>query len=749
MTRIIQDSDDEFDDALEQSPAQSRHRDASQQPSNKISVPRKLGTGSTAESLKRTFEAAHRAHFQSKTIQSIPTAPHEQYEDELSMSQSESKSKRRKTMIEMSPHKSPGIESQGRRSLKTYGRSKSLFSSPYLGVEREGLQPPKDNTTDSIWDLEETIGMQYVEREPMALFPEGSSTIPDATATQQQLMEEVMAPAFRGLEPGSGIDLPHLEPEKSSVPWSEFLKSPGTNELETVHSNLQCQPFSHIDAASQQHIASGPSDPIFVTCKGSPHVQSPDLSQDSRCTPLPNEHRSKDTEKLPKSNSLVNEHISSAEQGMLVRPKEHEQQNEIVLATSGEERKQQSYPTSESDDCLAGGQLSQEQYKPRPSRSRSWKVLEQTSIDYSVKPEKASRKKSKRSKTTGWMEAIDVTMTPRRVRQICEMGFTPSTAQRALKESNGDVSRTVEWLVTNGSMEDTDELGSPRSSRLRAKAKKSSLTLDKPTEGLEPSLGKERSSPQKINRRVSFSIRNEADAILIGASRNVPVENLIAPEHVELAENKHPQAGIHSPKGKETMLQEAEKIRDVSPQVPEAHAINSVLSRKPKRRKTTLDQPESVLEEYQDVALEPVKEKKRGRGRPRKEPNPSISAVAEPEDQSIVNVDSMAPADSVNSGQGIDNALQKMGLNVSPIVDLAKDRNADQYPQGGAGAIEPPTSTPPSKTMPVPVETTQTPEKQTKPANPAHSPLSKGKVPYRVGLSKRARIAPLLKIVKK
>ncbi|KAK3081459.1 hypothetical protein LTS18_006508 [Coniosporium uncinatum] len=31
----------------------------------------------------------------------------------------------------------------------------------------------------------------------------------------------------------------------------------------------------------------------------------------------------------------------------------------------------------------------------------------------------------------------------------------------------------------------------------------------------------------------------------------------------------------------------------------------------------------------------------------------------------------------------------------------------------------------------------------------SHSPLSKGKVPYRVGLSRRARIAPLLRVVKK
>jgi hypothetical protein len=53
----------------------------------------------------------------------------------------------------------------------------------------------------------------------------------------------------------------------------------------------------------------------------------------------------------------------------------------------------------------------------------------------------------------------------------------------------------------------------------------------------------------------------------------------------------------------------------------------------------------------------------------------------------------------------------------------------------------PPQSTPPPK----PTKGLQTP---TKPSTP-HSPLHSGKVPYRVGLSKRNRIAPLLKIIRK
>ncbi|OBT73639.1 hypothetical protein VF21_07355 [Pseudogymnoascus sp. 05NY08] len=67
----------------------------------------------------------------------------------------------------------------------------------------------------------------------------------------------------------------------------------------------------------------------------------------------------------------------------------------------------------------------------------------------------------------------------------------------------------------------------------------------------------------------------------------------------------------------------------------------------------------------------------------------------------------------------------------------APSRNGPTKPNTPA----PPQSTPPPK----PTEELQTPSK---PCTP-HSPLQSGKVPYRVGLSKRNRIAPLLKIIRK
>lgn len=55
----------------------------------------------------------------------------------------------------------------------------------------------------------------------------------------------------------------------------------------------------------------------------------------------------------------------------------------------------------------------------------------------------------------------------------------------------------------------------------------------------------------------------------------------------------------------------------------------------------------------------------------------------------------------------------------------------------------------PPKTSNNTAELVETPKKELKKGSDQHSPLQSGKVPYRVGLSKRTRIAPLLKMIRK
>jgi hypothetical protein len=93
-------------------------------------------------------------------------------------------------------------------------------------------------TVKSILELEGTIRQNYALHEPMAMFPELSSTIPNNTLTQQRLFDEVTAPGFLGidLQPDLSPALPPYELRKSSIPWSDFLKSTSVSFHGVLHS---------------------------------------------------------------------------------------------------------------------------------------------------------------------------------------------------------------------------------------------------------------------------------------------------------------------------------------------------------------------------------------------------------------------------------------------------------------------------------------------------------------------------------
>ena len=82
-----------------------------------------------------------------------------------------------------------------------------------------------ETTTGAEWVLDGTTREAYAQHEPNILFPAPSSTIPNATFTQQRMMEALHAPALLG----SDVDIEGIPFEPvASIPWSEYLKSPTT-----------------------------------------------------------------------------------------------------------------------------------------------------------------------------------------------------------------------------------------------------------------------------------------------------------------------------------------------------------------------------------------------------------------------------------------------------------------------------------------------------------------------------------------
>ncbi|KAL3455876.1 hypothetical protein BJX64DRAFT_271557 [Aspergillus heterothallicus] len=147
--------------------------------------------------------------------------------------------------------------------------------------------------------------------------------------------------------------------------------------------------------------------------------------------------------------------------------------------------------------------------------------------------------------------------------------------------------------------------------------------------------------------------------------------------------------------------------------------------------------------------------KKRGRKRKKTAEQLEREAEAQLQAEAAVNPET---SDDTHQKPAVSVVLDNRSRAQTPNIthpNLGLGENALNEPQISEPALPEPTS--PSKELSNgPVLPPETPEKTTDPKTPSnkgpgkHSPISSTcKVPYRVGLSKRARIAPLLKIIKR
>jgi hypothetical protein len=616
-----------------------------------------------------------------------------------------------KTLHSGSPPKSPS-QTSSKKTRITYGKERQsiISSSPFLHrfnneIEVRILGPLYDTTLG----LDGTMHEDYVQHDPMALFPEPSSTVPNATMTQQRVLEGVAAPVFLGVESETDFPAPLGIPE-ASVPWSDILKfSPaGTAEQSgsfEQQAELEQEPV-HVHQVSEQTQESSTSQRSrrgsSVRLRGSPlrnemvmeNIDPREIMQ----PPLP-KLASQDQE-LPSTVSGVSQSEARSESEKSSR---HQKGRINTVPNSGED--------------LAAIGLPVEQYKPRPSRSRSLKVSQDEPVDYSIRPEKANKNKRRKTTTaeaTRSTVAVDSITTPHKVRLICDMGFTPKSTGRALKQNNGDVTRTVEWLVSNGMGE--DELASSNT----LKRKPASNTVDAGASVTAEPILKSQSST------VSRSVDTNASDVA-----NVPLD---APNPMKTTDDpSEAMTGINTEQLKSPKVQVVIPSKSPKPKASSKAVPSLTSSKKAKRRKTISNVPESESTLEIPTLPEATPEKKRGRGRPKK----ASKAVAPTEP-----VHEMPQETHHGQNDRADTVLRTIEPNVTTLatsilsgVHAAEDTQNQLLPSA-VTSKDPPQSGP-----------ARTPEQSTKPAS--RSPASKGKATYRVGLSKRARIAPLLRIVKK
>lgn len=305
------------------------------------------------------------------------------------------------------------------------------------------------------------------------------------------------------------------------------------------------------------------------------------------------------------------------------------------------------------------------------------------------------------------MDPIESLSTPERVRQICEMGFTPSTSATAMRINNGDVTQTVNWLITNGAAD--DELV-PQTAQISRAVK------DQPTDFID-------------------TVKRDGDSNLDGDDAS-PTKFDMSHAAAETATSVN---NLRSPS----------KVQVVIPAKSPIPATET--SQKPHKRKMATTAPTSTKQPK--VALQV--EKKRSRGRPKKAAKASSpeNVIPESEAQYAAKHEQGTGTSSHPVNSTARSALGQKQADMDTANTTTPKLRRDPEGIGKRGATG---STISARVTPEPgnfpdrpeVEPI-TPERVKKPAFHERPASSKAKVPHRVGLSKRARIAPLLRTVKK
>jgi hypothetical protein len=565
-------------------------------------------------------------------------------------------------------------------------------------------------TVDQFLDLPATARQDYAQHDPMALFPEPSSTVPNATLTQQRVLEGILAPCLLGSDPETDAP-PYQRPPEPSVPWSDIMK------------------FSPVGTAEQVDL----SDPRVESEMDPPPLPRPlEQTQESSVSQRSRRGSSERPKGSPLRHEISPDIIDPRDLMLPPRPLLLSQDLELPPTASphfppptpenkgsSQQHANRSSAVSVSEDELVAIGMPTEQYKPRPSRSRSLKISHEEPVDYSVRPEKAA-KMSKRRKTTNTVaatrssSAIDSLSTPQKVRQICDMGFTPISTGRALKENNGDVTQTVEWLITNGLGE--DELAQENTPKRRPTPK--AVVADHSTVFEQP---------QEMQTLAVHKI---------AASEAPEVANDTTPQEKVLNHTSIDSDRPTSPRQEQT---KSPKVQVVIPsKSPKAKSSNqaadppNTTSKKAKRRKTTLDVPEPAPFHDGSFVAEVIPEKKK-RGRPKK-----TDTAATPSE-----IAQQVPPETPSTRQDaeMNEHLKVAELNTAntPISISPEIQKTGNIPGKSAATSKPDAE--------APVAVSRALEQTTK--SSSHSPAGRGKVLYRVGLSKRARIAPLLRTLKK
>ncbi len=676
-------------------------------------------------------------------------------------------------------------------------------SQPARFSEHPGFQSSVELPTGS-----RTIGNDFVNHEPAVMFRESGSTVEDSPSAQQRQLDQVLR-RKDGLTTSHLAVEVEVEKPSSSLGWLASQQTPATNQEGGGDSTDKENATNGDDAGVDQQEGGDTADiPTAQQSESVPDRSNQQPQEAPASGTASAQHNSKHAHKEEESRATPIPqaptralHLSPMVEIMTTAPATAQSPPEstsVTKSAKGRRRKSQANnPGSEPlnpDDKAIG--LPKERYVPRPSRRRATAALEEP-VDYSVAPEKAA--KMKRTKTTQAPVKEAAAENPELMKQILNRLGTndkkedlkpvdepqpPPTdlkadkdepmpdvhTQEAQAEPSQPINEPTPGQENPASQftvkpKDADHIFAKPAiptptAKAASKAKRSQTTI---FEDHIEFLGSQRSSPslsqQQAKRKSALQTTKGETAPGSSRKRRTIVQDheddedelaiIEADEEAQSPRKKRgrgrPAKSTAKPKAKSagTVADESDGEHQPEPEVEEApkkaargRPAKSTAEPKAKSAETVADDEEDEDQPVSEVDEAP---KKATRGRPKK----GKAAASGKENEPVGSPQAEEYAQPAKDAEPLVSSTTNAQLQTPQKPQPSTQELPTPSPEKAAGkAAEKPTE----KATENAASTTQ---KVSKGSPTAHTPLKgSSTVPLRVGLSKRSRIPPLLRMMK-
>lgn len=617
------------------------------------------------------------------------------------------------------------------------------------------------------WNMNGSLLQDFAQHEPLTMFgsnPDTGSTIPDNTYMQQRLVREALdAPQQHDSASVHSLALQ----SDGSLRSSAFRTTQATNRSPASARETRNSQLSKAEAG-----------------KSTTPVKSRTQSQTTQQHRLPDISESNEEpniERTPNQENYDDQNISrpsvpvaeiTLEAGVSEVELETSEMIRVNVEATRVKRKKrseaevlkqlddaQAFRESHNSDEIAAVGLPPEMYKPRPSRSRSAQSALESKVELDADPETIMKQRRKRRKTVDTDVAMADCITsldPQSVGVVKQMGFSDARAVEALTLSSGDLAAAIELLIQTDLKHGEK---SPPGTITASADKRSASTEPARDVQMSHATTKQPTGPEVLGATVCVQVpavqivntkgQQEPAGVASESLEGLSTETDCKPtKHGDEIERDtaaiRESSEVHEPPNRQVI---AKRGRGRPRKTP----LNILTEDEALEAEALVDPPNDEQENVPPQEDPPRTKRRRGRPKSVKSTEHDVVKVCQDEcqDENVAVQEGPEQGNASATRRGDTTVLQDIDLNRGIVLgQLSRDDvfSGNHTEERRCTQTVTPGSSPPR--LPAALIAPVTPTKQ-KVKNGQHSPSSKSKVPYRVGLSRHARIPSLLKMLKK